>query len=66
MIPAWTMLIIAVIGSWSSSDVRMQTVPFMNKEACVKAAKDAASSSSSQLGFLCINSETGENIRFQR
>lgn len=65
MTPAWTMLVIAIIGSWSQ-DIRMQSVPFNNKEACVRAAKEAASSSSGQMGFVCISSETGESLRFQK
>lgn len=59
----WTLLIIAILGSWSP-DVRFHSIPMMNKEACIRAAKTAADSSSEQLGYLCISSETGESIRF--
>ena len=66
MIPSWTMLIIAMTGGTFSSDVKFHSIPFTKGEACIRAAKDAAANSSSQLGYVCINSETGESLRYQK
>lgn len=65
MIAPWTLLIVVITGNLSI-DVKMHSLYFMNKEACIRAAKDASSISSSQLGCLCISSETGESTRFQK
>lgn len=66
MIPPWTLLIVAMTGGMLSSDVKFHSIYFTNKEACIRAAKSAADSSSSQLGYICISSETGENIRYSK
>lgn len=66
MIAPWTLLIVMLSGGLFSADAKFHSIPMMNKEACVRAAKDAASSSSSHLGYICISSETGENIRFTK
>lgn len=66
MIAPWTLLIIALTGGVFSADAKFHSIPMMNKDACTRAAKDAANSSSSNLGYICISSETGENIRFTK
>lgn len=65
MIAPWTLLVVAIVGTFTA-DVRMHSIPMMNKEACIKAAKVAADSSSSHMGYMCISSETGETLRFQK
>jgi hypothetical protein len=62
----WTLLIVAITGSMFSADAKFHSIPFTNKDACVRAAKDAAKSSSSQIGCICISSETGEILKFQK
>jgi len=61
----WTLLIVAIVGTWTQ-DVRFHSIPMQNKEACVRAAKSAAESSSGQMGYICVSSETGESLRFQK
>lgn len=62
----WILLIIAITGGMFSADAKFHSIPFTNKEACVRAAKEAAKSSSSNIGYICFSSETGENLRFQK
>lgn len=60
----WTLLIIAITGTFSA-DAKFHSIPMMNKEACVRAAKDASAHSSKHMGYICISSETGESIVFK-
>lgn len=59
----WTLLMVAIVGTFTA-DIRTQAIPMMNKDACVNAAKIAAASSSSSIGYICISSETGETLKF--
>jgi len=63
MIAPWTFLMVAIVGIFTT-DIKTQAIPMMNKEACVNAAKIASASSSSNVGYLCISSETGETLKF--
>lgn len=57
------MLIIAIVGTFTS-DVRFHSIQFNNKDACVKAAKEAKESSSAAIGYICVSNDTGETIKF--
>ena len=61
----WTLLIIAITGTFTA-EATFHSIPMMTKDACVRAAKEAASVSSSHMGYVCISSETGESLRFQK
>jgi hypothetical protein len=59
----WTLVVVAITGTFTA-DVKFHNIPMLNKEACVNAAKQAADSSSSHMGYICVSSETGETIKF--
>lgn len=61
----WTLLIVAISSGLWSAEAKFHSIPMLTKEACVRAAKDAASNSSRHLGYICISSETGESLKFQ-
>lgn len=61
----WHLVIVAIVGTFTA-DIRMHSIQMNNKEACVRAAKIAADASSSHMGYMCISSDTGETIKFQK
>ncbi len=60
----WTLLVVAITGGLLSSDAKFHSIQMTNKEACIRAAKEARSGSSSSVGFICISSDTGEILKF--
>lgn len=59
----WVLLIVMISGTFTT-DARFHSINMLNKDACTNAAKEAAKSSYSHLGFMCISTETGETLKF--
>jgi len=60
----WTLLIVAITGILTP-EAKLHSIPMMNKDACVNAAKTFTKTSKG-VGFVCVSSETGEVIKVEQ
>ena len=61
MTAPWTLLIVIVSSGVFSGDAKLHNIPMNNDLACKAAALKLAEKSKS-VGFICINSITGETF----
>lgn len=61
----YILLIVAITGNIISKDVRFTSFELNNRNSCYRVAEEAASRSTSQIGYICISKETGESKIFK-